>query len=410
MPGHHLNLGDFPNSAYAHELRRGLGSLRFGPLIEAEYVESHLRRVRLRVRIYFSLNLVPCILSTIDQLRHAGLFSVNGLAHCVAMLPCAIGLVWLAWSPRYQRLYLPTAQMLVPILSGLIAAFAALGLSEGREEELAVLTVNLFGIFFFAGLMFRRALLACAVMLISFAGMAAALHLALPLFARSMVIAVITGIIAAVVNRDVETSYRRHFLEGALIADLVIRDGLSGLMNRRAFDEHLLRVWQHGLREHRSIALLMIDIDHFKQFNDGFGHQAGDRAIRSVATAIESFARRPLDLAARYGGEEFAVILYDLSLSTVQHIAELIRAAVSKTEIDASGDAAIKAASVTVSVGIGIAVPSIGRNPPGLVQLADEALYEAKRAGRNCVVVKGAEAYSFLATGKYSSYKSRQRG
>ena len=409
MSDHHLNLEDFPDSPYAYELRLGLGRLRFWPPLETEYVEVHLRRVRLRIRIYFALNLLPCILSAFDQLRQAGLWSVTGFLHCAVMLPCAIGLAWLSWSPRYDRLYPSAARVLVPLLTGLIAGFAAIGVSEGHEEELSVLTVNLFGAFFFAGLMFRPALLAAAVMLSSFAGVAATIHLALPLFMKSMMIAAITAIVAAIVYRDIETSYRRLFLEGALISDLVIRDGLSGLMNRRAFDEHLLRVWQHGLREHRPIALLMIDIDHFKQFNDRFGHQAGDRAIRSVAKAIQSFARRPLDLAARYGGEEFSVILYDLALPAVQHIANLICAAVSKAEINAAEHAPAHGAVVTVSVGVGIAVPSIGQNPLGLVKVGDDALYKAKRAGRNCVVIKGIEVYSLVDTGKSNSLAKARR-
>jgi diguanylate cyclase (GGDEF)-like protein len=410
MPAPHLNLEDFPNSAYAHELRRGLGSLRFGAALEAEYIDSHLHRVRLRVRVYFSLTLVLCLVYTFAQLRRAGPWNIDGLVHWAAMLPCAIALAWLSWSRQYQRLYLPAARALVPIVTGLIAAFTALGLSEGREEELAALTVNLFGAFFLAGLMFRQALLTSTVMLFSFTGVAAAVGLGSALYMRSMVVAVVVAVVAAVVYRDVEMSYRRQFLQGALIGELAIRDGMSGLMNRRAFDEHLLRVWQHGLREQCAIAVLMIDIDHFKQFNDGFGHQAGDVAIRSVAKVVNSFARRPLDLAARYGGEEFALILYGLELPMVQHIAQLLRDAAGQVEINSSSDGASGAATVTVSVGVGTAVPGIGRSPVGVVQLADEALYEAKHAGRNCVVMKGQDAYELLATGEFNaSHRWRRR-
>jgi len=121
--------------------------------------------------------------------------------------------------------------------------------------------------------------------------------------------------IAAIVYRDVEQSYRRNFLQAALIGELVARDDLSGLMNRRAFDEHIVAVWHQAARDQRPVALLMIDIDHFKGYNDRRGHLAGDFALRSVAKVIQGFARRPLDLAARYGGEEFAVVLYDLAFS-----------------------------------------------------------------------------------------------
>jgi diguanylate cyclase (GGDEF)-like protein len=202
----------------------------------------------------------------------------------------------------------------------------------------------------------------------------------------------------------VEHAYRRNFLEDALISELVARDGLSGLMNRRAFDEHLLRVWQHALRDSRPIAVLFIDIDHFKRHNDNWGHQAGDLALRRVAQVIQGFARRPLDLAARYGGEEFAVILYDMTLPHIQDLAERLREAVqdlrSTPREATAGPTGIE---VTVSVGVGVAIPSIGRTPQGVVQLADEALYEAKQTGRNRVVVRGTDAYKLLDTGAFNT-------
>jgi diguanylate cyclase (GGDEF)-like protein len=115
---------------------------------------------------------------------------------------------------------------------------------------------------------------------------------------------------------------------------------------------------------------------------------------------VESFARRPLDLAARYGGEEFAVILYDLARPDVQIMSEKLREIVQNLCIESPASAA---AEITVSVGIGIAVPTNGRTPQGAVQLADEALYAAKNAGRNCIVIKGVEAYLRLVTGAFKS-------
>jgi diguanylate cyclase (GGDEF)-like protein len=179
-------------------------------------------------------------------------------------------------------------------------------------------------------------------------------------------------------------------------------------MNRRAFDEHLLRVWQHALRDQRLIAVLMIDIDHFKLCNDRWGHQAGDVALRHVGKIIQGFARRPLDLAARFGGEEFAVILYDLALPHVEDIAERLREGVQKMRITGAGSDG-EGPEVTVSVGVGLAAPEIGRTPQGIVQLADEALYAAKNAGRNRVVVKGIEAYVLLNTGAFNTPSDSRR-
>jgi diguanylate cyclase (GGDEF)-like protein len=403
-----LNLEDFPDSAYAHELRRGITRLRFDALLEAEYTTAHLQRVRPRVRIWFSVTVVLSVLFTIEQVQRTGFGNVVSLAHLGCLIPCTTALAWLAWSRDYERLFLPAARVLVPIFSGLIAAFIAIALIIGRGEQLASLTVNLVAIFFFTGLMFRQALFAAAVMLIAFAATAIAINLEFAMVLKSMAIMLLTSGITAFVYLDVEQSYRRNFLEDALIGELVARDSLSGLMNRRAFDEHLLRVWQHALRDERVIALLMIDIDHFKPYNDAFGHQAGDLALRSVARVLQGFGRRPLDLVARYGGEEFAVILYDLALPHIHDIAERLREAVQNLKIKQDAEFSI-AQEITVSVGVGLAVPTIGRTPQGAIQLADEALYEAKQSGRNRVVVKGTAAYKVLETGAFQAHRKNRR-
>ncbi len=409
MPTSRLNLDDFPDSPYAHELRRGLGHLRFEAPLEAEYTTAHLERVHLRVRIWFSVTMMLSVLFTIDQVRRDGVWNPNSLAHLSLLLPCAFVLVWLVWGPSYERLFLPAARVLVTLFGSLIASFIALSVAHERQELLAALTVNLVAVFFFTGLMFRQAIVTSAVMIAAFAATALAADLPHALLVKSLVMLLLTCVIAALVHRDVEQSYRRNFLEDALIGELVARDSLSGLMNRRAFDEHLLRVWQHAQRDQRLIAVLMVDIDHFKAYNDDFGHQEGDLALRAVAGAIQGFARRPLDLAARYGGEEFAVILYDLAVPYVEDTAERLRESVQNLQVKAQGSDAGLKRQVTVSVGVGVAAPIIGRTPQGVVQLADEALYEAKQAGRNRIVVKGTDAYLLLDTGTFTSRRNSER-
>jgi len=265
------------------------------------------------------------------------------------------------------------------------------------------------------GLMYRAALLSAAGLILSFAVNIAAAGLLSMMALRSLAALALSAVISAIVAKDVERSMRRGFLEDALIAEMVSRDGLSGLMNRRALDEHLLRVWQQAQRDRRTLAVLMVDIDHFKAYNDTFGHQSGDAILRAVAQRLSGFARRPLDLAARYGGEEFVVLLYDLSPAHVADIAERLRASVQNLRLsevvvphagpspDASSQdgSAAAAAGVTVSIGLAVVTPALGRNPQGALQLADEALYEAKKAGRNRVVIKGSEDYRVLRTGHF---------
>jgi diguanylate cyclase (GGDEF)-like protein len=401
MPRTQLNLKEFPDSAYAHELQRSAPDLRFVPPLEAEYAAWHVQRVHLRVKVYFTINVVLALLFSAEQMYRTGIGDAATLVHLTALVPCTIAMAWLAWSRNYERFYLPVASVLAPIFSALIAVLATRGISQGRDEQLAALTVSLIGIFFFTGLRFRESLLTVAVMLPVFLAAAVGFGLTRAATLKSMVILVLTSIISTIVYRDVEKSHRTSFLESALIMDLVARDGLSGLMNRRTFDEHLLRVWQQALRDRRSIAVLMIDIDHFKRYNDAFGHQGGDMALRGVAQAIQEFARRPWDLAARFGGEEFAVVLYDLPLIQVQDVAERIRLRVQDLRINWRDAGAAAEQPLSVSIGVGLVLPTMGRSPQGAIQLADQALYEAKHAGRNRVVVKDVEDYGALDTGVF---------
>jgi diguanylate cyclase (GGDEF)-like protein len=412
-----FNPDEFPDSAYARELRAGVARLRFAPELEALYAQTHLQRLRLRVRIWFSLN---CLLALAGIIGWVFGEAPRGLvlwAYALADVT-AIALAWLAWTRAYERRYIGIARVLVPILGASIAVFIAQGMASGLGQLIGILTINVIAVFFFAGLLFRAALLATAAILTAFTvaawhyGGAATLAAGLPML---LIIAAI-GIVS---YRDIERSYRRNFLESALMAELVARDELSGLMNRRAFDEHMLRLWHHAQRDRRSLAVLMIDIDHFKAYNDARGHQAGDGALRSVAQLLKGVARRPLDIAARYGGDEFVAVLYDLSREHIADIAEQVRRAVQEAELrpvsggdadgarqgagtaDSGGATRSTGAPVTVSIGVGVVMPVMGRTFQGAVQLADEALYEAKQAGRNRVVLKAAEDYYRLDTGSF---------
>ncbi len=395
-----LRVDDLPDSAYARELKRGTARLHFDDAdLEAEFVADHLQRARWRLRVWFLVSFALGIAFTIAQTLRAGLWSMTFWVHVLGNVPCAGVLLWLPWSSHYQRYYMPVARILVPVFGVLIAVFIAQAVATDREEELAGLAVYLIAVFFFEGLLIRAAMIAAAAILIAFIATAVSIGMPFALAMKSMTVLIVTAVTGAIIYRDTEQSHRRNFLEAAIISELVTRDGLTGLTNRRAFDEHLQRVWQQGQRDRRTVAVLMVDIDHFKAYNDGYGHQAGDAALRSVAQLLKGFARRPLDLAARYGGEEFVLILYDLPLPQVRGIADRARQAVQGTVL--REDAPIGKRGVTVSIGVGVMVPGTARSPQGAIQLADEALYLAKQAGRNCISVKGAEEYRGLNTGTF---------
>ncbi len=169
-------------------------------------------------------------------------------------------------------------------------------------------------------------------------------------------------------------------------------DGLTGIANRRGFDDKLAREWARCRREERPLALLMIDVDHFKAFNDSLGHLAGDDTLKIVAATIAGSLKRPGDMAARYGGEEFAVVLPNTDLAGARHIAERIRENVEKLRIPHPAQGT--AEHVTISVGGAVAHPAKLPAMPAnrLIDFADAALYQAKKAGRNRVVICDADA------------------
>jgi len=172
---------------------------------------------------------------------------------------------------------------------------------------------------------------------------------------------------------------RRHDAEQSL-ATLAATDSLTGLANRRRLDQVLRLEWARAQRNRRPLAILMVDIDHFKAFNQRHGHAGGDHALREVAKTIERAIRRPADLAARYGGEEFQVVLPETELAGALMLAERIRADVQALPL--FGEDSLP---ITVSIGIGLYIPGTQQDLARLLGAADEALYRAKAAGRNRV-------------------------
>lgn len=165
---------------------------------------------------------------------------------------------------------------------------------------------------------------------------------------------------------------------------LAVKDGLTGLANRRSFDEKLEADWLHARREGMPLSLLLIDVDHFKLYNDSYGHQKGDACLRAVSEIMEHQVFRPADLAARYGGEEFAIIMPSTDLDGALRVAERIREAV--VDLNLPHCASQSSDRVTLSVGAASAIPSGDQSPADLIGYADAALYRAKHSGRNRVM------------------------
>jgi diguanylate cyclase (GGDEF)-like protein len=177
------------------------------------------------------------------------------------------------------------------------------------------------------------------------------------------------------------------------VASQAATDGLTGIANRRSFDDELALEWRRADRIGDSLALVLVDLDNFKSVNDRFGHQTGDTVLRRVAAILDSGARQ-VDLAARYGGEEFALLAPETTLSGAMKFAERLR-----TELEAATIELPDGAQLQVTASFGVAVKDELTAPEQLVAAADEALYEAKRGGKNRVEAAGSQAETATAAG-----------
>jgi diguanylate cyclase (GGDEF)-like protein len=182
-----------------------------------------------------------------------------------------------------------------------------------------------------------------------------------------------------VVRARVKTHLTLKF-QSDLLRKLVFLDGLTGVFNRRYFDQQIATEWARAARNNTPLSLILLDVDFFKLFNDRYGHQAGDDALRLISNALKSCLRRPADLVARYGGEEFACVLPETSFEDALTIAKELEAhirALAIPHLSSSADSV-----VTISVGLATRTSNSASDVIGLIGLADNLLYEAKHTGR----------------------------
>jgi diguanylate cyclase (GGDEF)-like protein len=198
-------------------------------------------------------------------------------------------------------------------------------------------------------------------------------------------------IVKARVHTHVELKHQKELLK-----TLSYQDGLTGIANRRYFDDMLIREHRRCKRSMVPLSTLMIDIDHFKKYNDIYGHLTGDDCLKLVAKTMQSQLHRPSDLLARYGGEEFVCILPDTDMEGARNMAEVLRSAVMEQQIP--HEAGIDKV-VTISIGVVAGQPVEGVDARQFLLLADQCLYQAKLSGRNCIQTKVCCSESLRPTG-----------
>jgi diguanylate cyclase (GGDEF)-like protein len=372
------------------ETRAAIARLRFSGPMEQHFREGHLAmnlpRARTSTAIYLTLIVVVTainLLGGLAPLSESVLEPIYVLRIAVAS-PALVVILFATYIPALRDRYQSIAAIAV-IANGLaVMTISALAAGSGMPQfQMGDVLVVVYATLFL-GLLYRAvvAVAICLVCAFVTIGLVLGVHSQDLVFAASVLVA--TSLMGVLSAARVERLMRTTFIETQLLNDIAERDGLSGLYNRRMFDTLTRRLWQQAQREQESLQIILVDIDHFKRFNDLYGHQAGDDCIRKVANVIARAARRPLDFCARYGGEEFALVLYAPSGIDPAALPEQLRREIMAQDVPhADSDAA---SVITVSVGSAIAEPGTKRSLAGLIQTADEALYRAKQIGRNRVL------------------------
>jgi diguanylate cyclase (GGDEF)-like protein len=391
---------DLPDSPHARQLRAGFPWLTFDAVLEAEFRRRNFddnlpqTRVNLCLAVLFTI-----AFSALDStVLGAELNRFPSMIRMLIIVPVLLIALAASFASQRHRFYTPLIIVALTILglSGVaIQIVAAMG---GISTLFPSLMITILFIYLLSGLIFYHALAANVLVMFVFLAVGTALMLPGHEFSHDALALLGTNLFGASVAYLHEKTSRKRFLEACLLREMVARDGLTGIQNRRMFDQHITRVWHQAVREAKRVAVLLVDIDCFKDYNDHYGHQAGDECLRAVAVSLSQCARRPLDFVARYGGEEFAIVLYQASHEYVAEVLTRIQRSVAELNIP---HAASRVASrLTVSIGAAFVLPAANRSVEGLIQLADEALYSAKEEGRNRVIVLEAE-YHTMTTGRF---------
>lgn len=384
------------HSLYSEQLKLGLGRLSFLPQLEQEYRRYCAQGIRWR---FISTTLLALLIWSVfwltDGWRQQSLAdpaSFQALIDRVQQLRAGVMLVLLLALAVLSLARDIERALWAMFLMGLaMADGAALALlcyqRMGLPSESSVLVLAMVTQFMPIGARFRWHL-ALALSFLGSVLLMAVLTPEAPLrdaLLRIWLVLLLTLLACAFGAYWREYLRREQFLHRGLAQWLALHDELTGLSNRRLFKQHLHKVMAQAARDERPLALLLIDVDHFKRYNDCMGHDAGDRALQQVAAVLARMAQRPLDLAARMGGEEMALLLYDIRPEQLGERAQAVVAAMAAEGLPHPDSPT--APVLTLSLGAALMRP--GEGPERLYQRADTLLYQAKNAGRNRACVSG---------------------
>lgn len=380
-------LDDVRANPYAEQLAQGFTRLRFAAPLEEQYRAYQLehsfdlKRISLLAAILIWMAQTLLDLRLVDSPERDAMLVVR-VAVSALLLVCG-GLILCS---RRTNLLVPlTLACILALGIGSAAVVALAHRIDPAYPEEGLLLVCMAG-FFLAGLRLSEALACSVVVLVTYIGFELLFGAAVVRLLYVLLYLLFGILIGAVGCYQLEYKSREHFLSRRLLKVMADCDSLTGLHNRRSFRRQFDRVWRQGLREGQPLAMLLCDVDHFKAYNDCYGHQAGDDVLQRIGRLLEERARRPLDMAVRMGGEEFALLLYGSDVDDAREAAEQVRGSLERLGIEHAQSST--APVVTMSIG----VACLNRNDTNvslkeLYARADQLLYEAKNSGRNRIAV-----------------------
>jgi diguanylate cyclase (GGDEF)-like protein len=372
------------SSDAARLLANGFRFLRFPEPLETEFRKEHLQRLLPWNRLAIIVS--ACTVFGFAILDHFVLSSehsrVSNLVRFGLHVPAVLLMLIVTTRRFYEKWYDFAFAFVAPVFG--IGTVIMSAFSPPEEVPLvgARMLLATFYFYFMVGLRFRAAARSNLLVFASL-GLAFAAGTMPPATATYLMALLFTAnLIGAAGSYALEHANRTAFLEHRQLTEVATHDGLTTLLNRAAFEDQIRRVWQQAQRDRQSMAVIMIDIDHFKGFNDRYGHIAGDDCLRRVGSALRDAARRrPLDFVARYGGEELVAVLYGADKAYGESIARSLLTAVRDLQIPHANSSTH--ANLTISVGVVSVDAYRVLSHDVAVGLADQALYAAKNGGRD---------------------------
>ncbi len=364
--------------------RAGRLTLRFPAELEAEYRASRCNTDRrwARMALYVALSTVLGFAVIDHFVLPAPRMGNSDLVRFGLHLPMVLVMLVLSSERYFAKWYAPAIQIAAPLFGFGSVILAAQASPEQLPLVAARLLLVVFFFYFMVTLPFYAALRTNATLIAAYCVAAFMGYIPPHIATYQLFVLMCANLIGALGCYALEHANRVSFLDRRRLVEVAMHDGLTGLLNRAALEEQTRKLWQQAVRDRQPVSVVLIDIDHFKAYNDRYGHQAGDQCLRDVATAVRRAARRrPLDLVARYGGEEFIAVLFGADRSHAESVARGVLEAIRELHIPHTGS--LTRPHVTASVGTATVDPFSEFAHDLAVQLADKALYSAKETGRD---------------------------